>query len=410
MQRQAGPPVAGRSGGIVNCAECQTDPLTPGHYCPCCGRKLSLQEQRAAEATSPAARCLSCGGPSVDGDVCKSCKEAYASVLSSAPATEPSHDSTPVAVANAAVDKTMEVMLPPPVVVVDEAKLAAAKAAADLTAKAHLAKAANPVPVTRRPIVPVPPPPAAVQSRSRTPMLMMAAAVIVGVIGAAEGARRLGFEWPQRDAQQAQPVQTTAAVETAEGVKKPVERRVSPPAAPSTPKVVAENRPSATAPPRATAKPKASAPVTRRAPVRPVNASAQKVAPVVAPEIPAPAPARPSAPVAAAESSRPPALLTGKFFESSDVDEAPRIATRVEPRLPANLPAGAEKKIAVARVLVSSSGHPHHVSLLRGAMLGRATDEAVVAAVTQWTFSPAKKRGEAVNCWYNIGVPLGQAN
>jgi hypothetical protein len=43
-------------------------------------------------------------------------------------------------------------------------------------------------------------------------------------------------------------------------------------------------------------------------------------------------------------------------------------------------------------------------------MLGRTSNEAVVAAVTRWTFSPAKKRGEAVNCWYNVAVPLGHAD
>ena len=42
--------------------------------------------------------------------------------------------------------------------------------------------------------------------------------------------------------------------------------------------------------------------------------------------------------------------------------------------------------------------------------LGRESDDAVVAAVMQWTFSPATKRGEPVNCWYNIGVPLGHAD
>jgi hypothetical protein len=61
-------------------------------------------------------------------------------------------------------------------------------------------------------------------------------------------------------------------------------------------------------------------------------------------------------------------------------------------------------------VLVSRTGHPHRISLLRGSRLGRSSDEAVVAAVTRWTFSPARKRGEPVNCWYNIGVPLGQSN
>jgi protein TonB len=393
----------------VNCAECQTDPLTPGHYCPCCGRKLSLQEQRAVEATLPPTRCLSCGGLSVNGDLCKSCKEAYAPVLASATVTAPSHEPTPAAVQKAAaLDLTTEVMLPPQVVNMDETKMAAAKAAADLTAKAHLAKAANQAPVTRRPIVPVPPP---TQSRSRTPMLMMAAAVIVGAIGAAEGARRFGFDWPLRDAPEASPVQATAAVESVP----PAERRVLPRDTPSAAKVVTEtkpvtaNRPSAIAPSRGAARPKPSTAAARRVPVRQGNPPAQQVVPVVAstpaPEIPAPAPARP----AAAESARPSAPLTGKFFESNDVDDPPRVATRVGPRLPANVPAGADKKIVVARVLVSSTGHPHHVTLLRGSMLGSATDEAVVAAVTQWRFSPAKKRGEPVNCWLNIGVPLGQA-
>lgn len=396
----------------MNCAECQTDPLTPGHYCPCCGRKLSLQELRAVEATSvtsPAARCQSCGGPSADGDLCKSCKEAFAPVLGSATVTQPSHDSLPAAAQKApALDLTTEMTLSTPVVIVDEVKIANAKAVADETAKAHLAKAANPAPVTRRPIVPVPPP---AQSQNRTLMLIIAAAVIVGAIGAVEGARRFGFEWPGRDAREASPVQATAAVKEVT----PAERRAIPADAPSSAKLitetkaVAENRTSAGAPPRAAAAPKASTAAARRAPVRQGNPPAQQVVPAVAripePEIPAPAPARP----AAVESARQPALLTGRFFESKDVDEPPRVATRVEPRLPANLPAGADKKIVVARVLVSRTGQPHHVSLLRGSMLGRASDDAVVAAVTQWTFSPATKRGEPVNCWLNIGVPLGQA-
>ena len=308
----------------MNCAECETDPLTPGHYCPCCGRKLSLQEQRAVQTTSPATRCLSCGGLSVDGDICKSCKEAFAPVMSSATVTapSPSHDTTPVAAQRVtALDLTTEMTLPPSVVNVDEVKMAAAKAAADLTAKAHLAKAANPAPVTRRPIVPVPPP---AQSRTRTPMLMMAAAVIVGAIGAAEGARRLGFEWPLGDAREASPVQATAAVEAAT----PAERRAIPPDTPSVAKVVAEtkavtaNRTSAVAPSRAAARPKAITSARRQAPVRQGNPSAQQVVPVVArtpaPETPGPAPTRP--PVA--ESARPPAPLTGRFFESNDVDAA----------------------------------------------------------------------------------------
>lgn len=270
----------------MNCAECQTDPLTPGHYCPCCGRKLSLQEQRAAEGTAP---------------VC-------APVLASAIATEPSPAWTPAASRKVeAVETTNEKTVPPPAVNAEEIRLAKAKAVADETAKAHLAKAANPAPVTRRPIVPPPAPvPVPAQSRSRTPMLMIAAVVIVGAIGAVEGARRFGFDWPGRAVHEAAPAQATAPVESVA----PVARGAVPPATPSAPnvavatkavaetKVVAVNHTSAIPPSRAAAKPKVSTPVARRAPARQGNPSAQQVVPVAArtpaPETPAPAPTKPA--------------------------------------------------------------------------------------------------------------------
>jgi TonB family protein len=65
--------------------------------------------------------------------------------------------------------------------------------------------------------------------------------------------------------------------------------------------------------------------------------------------------------------------------------------------------------VVVVRVLVSQTGHPSVVSLLRRSKAGSALDEAVVAAVKQWTFSPARKRGEAVSCWFNVGVPINRA-
>ena len=100
----------------------------------------------------------------------------------------------------------------------------------------------------------------------------------------------------------------------------------------------------------------------------------------------------------------------GRFFDPTDVDESPQVATRVEPQLPGDLPVRPLNEIVVVRVLVSQTGHPFRVNVLRRSKLGRSLDDAVVAAVTQWTFSPARKRGETVNCWYNIGVPLGRAN
>jgi TonB family protein len=382
-----------------------------------------------AEASSPAARCKSCGGPSADGDLCKSCKQAFAPVLGSTTAAEPSHESVvtvtqkaPVMIRTTSASPPPVVVVPPPVVAVpppvvnvepvesiqiEVARSETAKAVADLTAKAHLAKGANPPPVTKRPIVAPPPP----QRPSRTRALMKAAALIVVAIGAAEGARRFGFQWPQRTASEEVPVEAPPPV-VESGPK--AERGATPPDARTEAPAVAENRaavitPPKTAPSKAAASPKPTATAARRRAVRQETPSEQRAVPAVAaaaaPETPAPVPTR--APAVAAKTAAPP---TGRFFERGDVDEPPQIATRVEPRLPANLPARPPNAVAVVRVLVSETGHPFRVSLLRGSMMGRSADEAVVAAVTQWTFSPARKRGQPVNCWYNIGVPLGQTN
>jgi TonB family protein len=98
----------------------------------------------------------------------------------------------------------------------------------------------------------------------------------------------------------------------------------------------------------------------------------------------------------------------GRLFEPGDVDELPRVATRVEPQLPDDLAKRFPKDVVVVRVLVSQSGHPFRVSLLRRSLGGRSLDDAIVGAVSQWTFSPARKRGEAVSCWMNFGVPIGR--
>jgi outer membrane biosynthesis protein TonB len=43
-------------------------------------------------------------------------------------------------------------------------------------------------------------------------------------------------------------------------------------------------------------------------------------------------------------------------------------------------------------------------------MAGPSLDVAIVAAVRQWTFVPAKKRGASVSCWFHVGVPVSRAN
>ena len=83
------------------------------------------------------------------------------------------------------------------------------------------------------------------------------------------------------------------------------------------------------------------------------------------------------------------------------------MATKVEPRLPDELRGRSIKEIVVVRALVSQNGHPSRVSLLRRSKAGPQLDDVVVAAVNQWTFSPARKKGEAVSCWFNFAVQVG---
>ena len=103
-----------------------------------------------------------------------------------------------------------------------------------------------------------------------------------------------------------------------------------------------------------------------------------------------------------------PTAPAGRLFEPADVDESPRVATRVEPQLPGDVVKRFPNDVVVVRVLVSQTGHPFRVSLLRRSLGGRSLDDAVVAAVSQWTFSPGRKRGEAVSCWMHFGVPIGR--
>ena len=119
----------------------------------------------------------------------------------------------------------------------------------------------------------------------------------------------------------------------------------------------------------------------------------------------------PPAPVVApAPKPEPPAAPVGPFFELRDVNETPRVATRVEPQVPDELRDRQLNEVVIVRVLVTQAGHPLMVNLLRQSKAGPSLDDAIVAAVKQWTFVPARKRGEPVSCWYHVGVPVSRAN
>jgi protein TonB len=275
------------------------------------------------------------------------------------------------------------------------------------------APASAPTPRSQPAAVSAPP---AVNGKNRSFGMAAAVIVIVAAIGFPLGTYWLGR---QEVITVADVAQRTAPAQAPAAIDRPVPTAaVAPAAAPAPARAVEE-----TATP---VKVNTSAPAPRQAlpPGKPLtgkptpprntrpNTASRLPAPVAAPvQAPAPPEVTPPAPEPVQPEPAPapeaPAAAAGPFFEPRQVDQAPGIASRVEPHVPDNL--GPLNDVVVVRVLVSQTGHPSIVSLLRRSKAGSALDEAVVAAVKQWTFSPARKRGEAVSCWFNVGVPINRA-
>ena len=167
--------------------------------------------------------------------------------------------------------------------------------------------------------------------------------------------------------------------------------------APENPDVAAANR--AVRPPAKAVRPSKPSPqVAALATPAPVVESATTILPAAATEVvavAAPAPVAPEAPV-------------GPFYESTQVDRTPQVLSRVEPQLSPELQSRANGEIVVVRFLVTQTGHPVLVSLLRRSKSGLPLEEAVIAAIKKWTFAPATKRGQAVSCFVHLGVPIGR--
>ena len=409
------------------CVECEAEPLTPGHYCPCCGRKLSVEERKALESNPIVAGGApgAASGPASDAPRGVSAAAAALPRPVSTKTASVSNGKPPAGQTNRVASSAAKLQ---------EARVAAARARAvraaeaqEEAARAEAAKAAaaraiaakvvadrvaaaakNEAFAARRlesPTLPSPPPAAPVQSRRANSLVLTAAVVVMfGAIAALQGDRWLGGQGvlqTARDARVAQPTPVVAGMtggpvatpsDASASVTGPAPGGGAAPAKPAPkPSAGTGGRASATTRQPTPPAPQA-APIAARQPV--TNARAPKAAPP------------PTPPVAAAPP--PAAAPTGRIFESTDVDRAPKVTNRVEPRLPTNLPADT-LDVVVVRVLVSETGQPFRISVLRGSRLGQTLDDAVVEAVKQWTFAPALKKGEAVHSWYNIGVPLGRA-
>lgn len=429
----------------MRCADCETEPLSPARYCECCGREIAPHEEQLEETASGLDDWAPNPNPTLDLRY-----EAHQPSAPEETASESSPDTSDRAtVAKADITPaqpeatTAPILEKVPVVDAKPIEREAVKPPEPLPKPAtsnpiHAEKVQRSPTVSRRPIVQATVP--VVPERQPHSAKVAIGALLIGavVIGAPwlrghsesllARVKQLASVVSSNGATQVAevaevadpplPMEPPAAALPATQVREPEPPKREHPAVPA--KASPDRKPAKAASPVAST-PVRPKPVTPARPPRLVPAKAVASKPVRAKEptreVPAVAvlAAKPSAPViaapvveaaTAAPAPRPEAV--GPFFESNQVSEPPRMAHRVEPRLPVDLRDRSVKEIVVVRALVSQSGHPTRVSLLRRSKTGPQLDDVVLAAVNQWTFSPAKKKGEPVSCWFNFAVPVGE--
>jgi TonB family protein len=302
--------------------------------------------------------------------------------------------------------KATEIQVKPPQPVEEHA-------AAVSAASSHVEKAARSVEhkaVEKAAAAVVALPPASSSRTGRGRSLVGAAAVVLAV--AAIGVPLSSFWFGRQRVIVGQQTVAPQSAQPSPAPKKPAAAdRVVPAAAPAVQPAPVASVSTAVKPAAATAAANTTAAARTQPKPKPRAAASANVAPIAAPaivEAPAPLPI-PAAEVAVPEPRRveaPAAAPAGPFFETRQVDSAPQVTSRVDPQVPARLQGRAVHEIVIVRVLVSQTGQPALVSLLRGSKSGLDLDEAVIAAVKRWTFTPASKRGAAVSCFLHVGVAV----
>lgn len=408
-----------RRGVSVRCDDCQDKPVGQSTHCVCCGRRLSAQEEQvvetAAASPTPGAgewtvspesdQCTSYGGRAEDRDLCSACRQAFQSVFDAKKSEPPVEQPTAFASEGAPVEAA-------------SVEAAPVEAAPIKTAPVE-AVSAEPLPPPARPVIDIAPPPT-ITVKEPAPVREPTRSAPRPPRPPAPRERPVA---PAPSAPRGRPLAIAGAlIIIALAVCVPMGQ---PWLAGEEPSTVPEEQPEVLVeePVAAPSRPVAPAPETTNqddlAPdppeVAPPPRRPSRKEPVAAPAAPAPAPEEPAAeppapePVAlAAPAPEPVAAPVGPFFELAKVNEGPQIASRIEPRVPDEL-RGPVNEIVILRVLVSQAGQPAIVTVLRRSKAGVVLDDAVVAAVKQWTFSPARKRGEPVSCWYHLGVPVMRA-
>jgi TonB family protein len=66
--------------------------------------------------------------------------------------------------------------------------------------------------------------------------------------------------------------------------------------------------------------------------------------------------------------------------------------------------------VVIVRVLVSPSGRAVESTSVKNPTNDAGLAAAASATVRQWSFAPARKKGQAVSCWVNVGVVFKAAS
>jgi TonB family protein len=175
-------------------------------------------------------------------------------------------------------------------------------------------------------------------------------------------------------------------------------------AAPTPAPVVAP--PPAHAPARPARKPAVTAPAPEPIVAAPVAAPEPPPLLVATPPPVVSAPTTAAAPPASVHTE---AVPLGQIYEVSQVETRPSVVNRFEPVLPARISTSVTV-VVIVRVLVSPSGRAVEASPVKNPTNDAGVGAAAAATVRQWGFAPARKKGQPVSCWLNVGVVFKSAS
>jgi TonB family protein len=94
----------------------------------------------------------------------------------------------------------------------------------------------------------------------------------------------------------------------------------------------------------------------------------------------------------------------GQLFDLSDVDQAPTVLRSPAPAYPQAAARQQLESSVIVTALISETGRVLDARVLRGDGSDAGFDEAAVAAVRTWEFTPGIKDGQRIRTWVPVNV------